>query len=238
MTHANVDKSEIEHFSRLAHEWWDKDGPMGPLHAINPLRMAFIERFENLNGQHVLDVGCGGGILTEALARSGAQTTGIDLAQDSIEIARQHAEGASLPIRYQTCAVESLLPDQAGQYDSITCMEMLEHVPDPAAIVKACAALLKPGGALYLSTINRNPKSFALAIVGAEHVLNLIPKGTHHYDKFIKPSELAAWCRAAGLDAGPVQGMSYNPLTRTHKLGRDVDVNYLMRACKASLDPK
>ena len=233
MQQTNVDPSEIEHFSALAKQWWDKNGPMGPLHAINPLRMAFIERFEQLQNQKVVDVGCGGGILTEALAQAGAHAIGIDLAQDSIEVARQHAIQNELQIDYQVCAVEHLAQQQAAQYDSVTCMEMLEHVPDPSSIVKACAQLLKPGGSLYLSTINRNPKSFAFAIVGAEHVLNLIPKGTHHYDKFIKPSELASWCRDAGLEASTVQGMSYNPLTRAHKLSRDVDVNYLMRATKA-----
>ncbi|MGJ8670760.1 MAG: bifunctional 2-polyprenyl-6-hydroxyphenol methylase/3-demethylubiquinol 3-O-methyltransferase UbiG [Oceanococcus sp.] len=232
MTQANVDPSEIEHFSALAKQWWETSGPMGPLHAINPLRLGFIERFEQLDGQKIVDVGCGGGILTEALAKSGAQASGIDLAHDSIQVATDHAAGNKLKIDYQVCAVEQFAQEHHGQFDSVTCMEMLEHVPDPAAIVSACAQLLKPGGSLYLSTINRNPKSFALAIVGAEHVLNLIPKGTHHYDKFIKPSELAAWCRASKLEVGSVQGMSYNPLTRTHKLTRDVDVNYLMRASK------
>ena len=236
MTQVNVDSSEIEHFAALAQQWWDTSGPMGPLHAINPLRMAFIERFERLNGQKIVDIGCGGGILTEALAKAGAQACGIDLAQDSIQVAVEHAASSNLTIDYRICAAEDLAEKHAAAFDSVTCMEMLEHVPDPAAIVSACAALLKPGGSLYLSTINRNPKSFALAIVGAEHVLNLIPKGTHHYDKFIKPSELASWCRAAGLDVGSVQGMSYNPLTRTHKLTRDVDVNYLMRASKPAQD--
>ena len=230
MTQANVDPSEIQHFSALAQQWWDRSGPMGPLHAINPLRMAFIERFETLAGQTVLDVGCGGGILSEALAQAGAQVTAIDLAEDSIQVAREHAQQGGLSIDYQVCAVEQLAEQQPARFDSISCMEMLEHVPDPGAIVAACARLLKPGGSLYLSTINRNPKSFALAIVGAEHVLNLIPKGTHHYDKFIKPSELAAWCRSQGLSVGSIEGMTYNPLTRTHKLSRDVDVNYLMRA--------
>lgn len=237
MTHSNVDPSEIEHFTALAQQWWDTAGPMGPLHAINPLRLSFIQRFEQLSGQTVLDVGCGGGILTEALAQAGAQASGIDLAEDSIAVAQQHAQDNGLQIDYQICPVEQLAEQQPASFDSITCMEMLEHVPDPAAIVTACSQLLKPGGSLYLSTINRNPKSFALAIVGAEHILNLIPKGTHHYEKFIKPSELGRWCRQAGLTVGTVQGMTYNPINKTHKLSRDVDVNYLMRATKPAQDP-
>lgn len=229
---ANVDPAEIQHFSGLAEQWWDLNGPMGPLHAINPLRLSFIQRTENLSGKTVLDVGCGGGILSESLAQAGAKVTAIDMAQDSISIAQQHASENGLVIDYRCCIVEDLAETMPASFDVISCMEMLEHVPDPAAILSSCAKLLKPGGGLYLSTINRNPKSFALAIVGAEHILNLIPKGTHHYDKFIKPSELGSWCRQAGLEVGAIEGMSYNPLSRTYKLGRDVDVNYLLQAHK------
>ncbi len=228
----NADPAELEKFAALAAQWWDKQGPMSPLHAINPLRMSFIERFEDLASLRVLDVGCGGGILSEALARAGAVTTGIDLAAEAVAAAREHANGQELALDYRDCAVEDLAAQAPGSFAVITCMEMLEHVPDPAAIVQACARLLEPGGRLYLSTINRNPKSFALAIVGAEHILGLIPKGTHDYAKFIQPAELASWCRQAGLEVGAMQGLSYNPLTRTHRLSHDVDVNYLLRCEK------
>lgn len=230
--HSNADPSELQHFGALAKQWWDTRGPMGPLHEINPLRLAFIQRFEVLDGLKALDVGCGGGILSESLARAGAETCGIDLAHESIQVARQHAADQGVSIEYLEIAAEDLAEQRAGQFDVITCMEMLEHVPDPLSVIQACERLLKPGGRLYLSTINRNPKAFALAIVGAEHVLNLIPKGTHEYAKFIKPSELATWCRQCGLDSGVTEGMTYNPLTRTHRLSRDVSVNYLMRAVK------
>ncbi len=231
-THSNADPSELQHFGALAKQWWDTRGPMGPLHDINPLRLAFIQRFEVLDGLKALDVGCGGGILSESLARAGADTCGIDLAHESIQVARQHAADQGVSIEYLEIAAEDLAEQRAGQFDVITCMEMLEHVPDPLSVIQACERLLKPCGRLYLSTINRNPKAFALAIVGAEHVLNLIPKGTHEYAKFIKPSELATWCRQCGLDSGATEGMTYNPLTRTHRLSRDVSVNYLMRAVK------
>lgn len=228
----NADPAELKHFAALAEQWWDTRGPMGPLHEINPLRLSFIQRFENLSGLKVLDVGCGGGILSESLARAGAQSSAIDLAHESIQVARQHASEQDIEVEYLEISAEELAQQRPGQFDVITCMEMLEHVPDPESIIQACTRLLKPDGRLYLSTINRNPKAFALAIVGAEHVLNLIPKGTHEYAKFIKPSELANWCRNCGLDIGPTEGMSYNPLTRTHRLSRDVSVNYLMRTNK------
>jgi 2-polyprenyl-6-hydroxyphenyl methylase/3-demethylubiquinone-9 3-methyltransferase len=230
---SNFDAAEVGKFDALAKQWWDKQGPMGPLHAINPLRLSFIERFADIADKTVLDVGCGGGILTEALARAGAHATGLDLAQDALNVASQHAAEHGVAVNYQCGAVEALASSQPESFDLITCMEMLEHVPDPAAIVQACAQLLKPGGQLFMSTINRNPKAFALAIVGAEHVLGLIPKGTHEYAKFIQPAELARWCRDAGLQVGAMQGMSYNPLTRTHALSTDVDVNYLMHCTKA-----
>lgn len=228
----NADSAELAKFGALAAQWWDPAGPMGPLHAINPLRMAFIERFEDLQDRKVLDIGCGGGILSEALARAGADTLGIDLAEDALAAAAAHAKPAGLSLQYRAIAAEQLAAEQPGAYEIITCMEMLEHVPDPAAIIGACDKLLAPGGRLYLSTLNRNPKSFVQAIVGAEHLLGLIPKGTHDYARFIRPSELARWCRQAGLEVGAMQGMSYNPLTRTHRLSDDVDVNYLMRCVK------
>lgn len=228
----NADPGELQHFAALAQQWWDAKGPMGPLHEINPLRLSFIQRFESLDGLKALDVGCGGGILSEALARAGAHTCAIDLAHESVEVARQHAAEQGLEVEYLEISAEDLAEQREAQFDVITCMEMLEHVPDPQSVIAACTRLLKPGGRLYLSTINRNPKAFALAIVGAEHVLGLIPKGTHEYAKFIKPSELAGWCRQCGLHSGPTEGMTYNPLTRTHRLSRDVSVNYLMRAIK------
>ncbi len=228
----NADPAELAKFSALARHWWDPQGPMGPLHAINPLRMDFIEQDEELAGLKVLDVGCGGGILSEALARAGGRCTGIDLASDALAAARAHADEQGLDIDYRLCPAEQLAREMPAQFDLICCMEMLEHVPDPAAIIAACASLLKPGGHLYLSTINRNPKAFMLAIVGAEHVLGLIPKGTHDYAKFITPAELAAWCRQAGLKVGAMRGLQYNPLSRSHRLSRDVSVNYLMHCSK------
>ncbi len=225
----NADPAELDKFSALAAHWWDSSGPMAPLHAINPLRLSFIERFDELAGLRVLDVGCGGGILTEGLARAGARASGVDLAEDALEAGRVHARSAGLQIDYRCCAIEDLAASQAGEFDLLTCMEMLEHVPDPAAVVQACARLLKPGGALYLSTLNRNPKSFLMAIVGAEHLLRIVPRGTHDYARFIRPSELAGWCRQAGLVVDAQQGLHYNPLTRTYSLQRNVDVNYLMR---------
>lgn len=232
MAAVNADQQELAKFSALAAQWWDLQGPMAPLHAINPLRMSFIERFEDLQGLKVLDVGCGGGILTEALARAAGQAQGADLASDALAAARAHAAESGLNIQYRETAIEDLAAAEPGQFDVITCMEMLEHVPDPSAVIQACADLLQPGGRLYLSTLNRNPKAFMLAIVGAEHVLNLIPRGTHEYAKFIRPAELVAWCRQAGLDSGAMQGLQYNPLTRTHRLSDDVSVNYLLRCTK------
>lgn len=228
----NADPAELDKFSALAAEWWDPQGPMGPLHQINPLRLDFISRQVSLRGADGADVGCGGGILTEALARAGAGMTGIDLADEALQAAREHAAQAGLDIDYRLQSAEELAADASGRLDFITCMEMLEHVPDPEAIVQACAAALKPGGRLLLSTINRNPKAFAFAIVGAEHLLRLIPAGTHEYAKFIRPSELASWCRAAGLEIAATAGLSYNPLTRHYRLGDDVSVNYLMAARK------
>lgn len=228
----NVDPAEIGKFSALAAQWWDPAGPMAPLHAINPLRLAFIERFDDLAEARALDVGTGGGILAEGLARAGARVAGIDLASDALDAAREHAAGGALNIEYHDVAAEAFAAENPGEFDLVCCMEMLEHVPDPAAIVSACAALTRPGGALYFSTINRNPKAFVQAIIGAEHLLGVVPKGTHEYAKFIKPSELAAWCRAAGLRPGHQAGITYNPLTRRYALLNDVSVNYLLRCEK------
>ena len=227
----NVDPGEIEKFQSIASRWWDTESEFKPLHDINPLRVSYIERqCGGIDGKKLLDVGCGGGILAEALAQKGAAVTGIDMAEMSLEVARLHLQESGLDIDYRMITVEEFADDNEGEFDIVTCLEMLEHVPDPASIVTACCRLLKPGGRLVLSTLNRNPKSFALAIVGAEYLLGLLPRGTHEYRKFIKPSELAAAVRAGGLDVVDVTGMSYNPLGKRYSLGKDLDVNYLMTA--------
>ncbi|MEW6446061.1 MAG: bifunctional 2-polyprenyl-6-hydroxyphenol methylase/3-demethylubiquinol 3-O-methyltransferase UbiG [Pseudomonadota bacterium] len=228
----NLDNHEIAHFDALASQWWDVNGPLWTLHAINPLRMNFIHQYADLKGKRVLDVGCGGGILTEALARAGAQATGVDLAAGSLTTARLHAQSEGLSIDYRLIPVEELAAAEPASFDVVTCMEMLEHVPDPAAIVHACAALVKPGGWLFLSTINRTPKAYALAIVGAEYIMGMIPRGTHDWKKFIRPAELAGWLRNAGMDIADQMGLHYNPLTRQFNLGPGVDVNYLVAARK------
>lgn len=225
----NVDASEIGHFDRLASTWWDPKGEMGPLHALNPPRTRFVEQAcAGLKGKRALDVGCGGGILTEALAAKGAVATGIDLAEAALAIARQHAQKSALSIEYRACAAEALATEQPGAYDVVCCMEMLEHVPDPASVIKACCALVRPGGDVVFSTLNRNPKSFALAIVGAEYLFGLIPRGTHEFAKFIRPSELTQWCREAGLEAIQLRGLRYNPVLKSASLSDDLDVNYLL----------
>jgi len=225
----NVDPVEIEKFSALASRWWDKESEFKPLHDINPLRLAYIERNSGgLEGKKVLDVGCGGGILSEALAQKGAEVTGIDMAEMSLNVAKLHLNESRLDIDYQQITTEQFAELHANEFDIICCLEMLEHVPDPTAIVEATSKLLKSDGNLFFSTINRNPKSFLLAIVGAEYMLNLLPRGTHQYSKFIKPSELAKSVRNHGLQLCDVTGMSYNPFTKSYKLGSDVDVNYLM----------
>ena len=227
----NADPQELAKFSDLAHRWWDLDGEFRPLHQINPLRLEWIDALAPLEGRRVLDVGCGGGVLSDAMARRGAQVLGIDLASKPLKVAQLHAlEAGTRAVEYREVAAEALAAETPATFDSVTCMEMLEHVPDPAAIVRACATLVKPGGWVFFSTLNRNPKSFLFAIVGAEHVLNLLPKGTHEYARFIKPSELARWCRDAGLELCATRGMSYNPITRRYALGADTDVNYLV-AC-------
>jgi len=225
---SNADPIELEKFSQLAHKWWDPNSEFKPLHQINPLRLGYIDRAVSLAGKTVLDVGCGGGILSEALADAGATVTGIDLADKSLSVAKLHLLESSKQVEYRKVAAESLAEERPAHYDVVTCMEMLEHVPDPAAIVAACAKLVKPGGHVFFSTLNRNPKSYLFAIIGAEYVLNLLPLGTHDYAKFIKPSELAQWCRNAGLGVSEVTGMSYNPLDKSYSLGRDTSVNYLI----------
>jgi len=230
---ANVDPAELAKFSELAHRWWDTESEFKPLHQINPLRLAWIQTLVPLHGKKVVDIGCGGGILSDAMARQGAQVLGADLAVKSLKVAQLHAlEAGTQGVQYREISAEDLAQEQAGQYDVVTCMEMLEHVPNPASVVKACSALVKPGGWVFFSTLNRNPKSFLFAIVGAEYVLNLLPKGTHEYARLIKPSELADWVRANGLDVLHIKGMTYNPFTRQYALGADTDVNYLMATQK------
>ncbi len=224
----NADPAELAKFSELAHRWWDPDSEFRPLHQINPLRLDWIDRISPLAGQCVLDVGCGGGILSDSMARRGADVLGIDLADKALKVARLHALEAQTPrVRYREVAVEALAEEAPGTFDTVTCMEMLEHVPDPQSVVAACARLVKPGGWVFFSTINRNAKAFALAIVGAEYVLRMLPRGTHEYAKFIRPSELASACRGAGLDVQSTQGLQYNPLTGRYWLSANTDVNYL-----------
>ena len=225
----NVDPAELEKFSSLAHHWWDKDSEFKPLHMINPLRLGWIDEFASLQGKQVLDVGCGGGILADAMARKGATVTGIDLATKSLRVAQLHALEAETPnISYREVAVEALAQERPASFDVVTCMEMLEHVPDPASVVQACADLVKPGGWVFFSTINRNLKAYSLAIVAAEYVLNMLPKGTHEFDKFIKPSEMAAFCRQAGLAVLHSKGLQHNPLTGRYWLNEDCSVNYML----------
>jgi 2-polyprenyl-6-hydroxyphenyl methylase / 3-demethylubiquinone-9 3-methyltransferase len=229
----NADPQELSKFSDLAHRWWDEHGEFKPLHAINPLRLEWIDAMAPLSGRRVLDVGCGGGILAEAMARRGAQVTGIDLAAKPLKVAQLHAMASDVQgVEYLETSAEALAAQRPGAFDSVTCMEMLEHVPQPESVVRACAQLARPGAHVFFSTINRNAKSFAFAIVGAEHVLKLLPKGTHEYAKLIRPSELAHWCRAAGLDVIDLRGMQYNPLTGRYWLSGDTGVNYLMACIK------
>lgn len=229
----NVDPNEIDKFSALADRWWDTEGDFKPLHEINPLRLDFIDARVGLAGRLVLDVGCGGGILSEAMARRGANVTGIDLSEAALEAGRRHAEEAGVALEYRWISVEQMAEEAPQRFDVVTCLEMLEHVPDPEAVVRACQRLVKPGGHLVLSTINRNPKAYTLAILGAEYVLNLVPRGTHDYARFIRPSELARWCRDAGLKVCEQSGLTYQPLTRRFRLSAtDVSVNYLMHCRK------
>ena len=234
LTTDNFDPAELAKFSDLAHRWWDKESEFRPLHEINPLRLDWIDGLAPLKGLRVLDVGCGGGILADSMARRGADVLGIDLASKALKVAQLHAlEAQTQGVAYREISAEALAAEQPGSFDVVTCMEMLEHVPDPSSVVKACALLVKPGGHVFFSTINRNAKAFLFAIVGAEYVLNMLPRGTHEYSKLIKPSELAFYCRSTGLDFVQTKGMEYNPLTRHYWLSADTDVNYLMATQKA-----
>ncbi len=231
----NVDQSEVSKFEALASRWWDPNSEFKPLHDINPLRANFIDERSPVAEKQLVDVGCGGGILSESMAQRGAQVTGIDMGQAPLQVAKLHALESSVSINYQQSTAEELAENENGQYDIVTCLEMLEHVPDPASVIRACEKLCKPGGDIYFSTINRNPKAWLLAVVGAEYILNMLPKGTHEYAKFIRPSELAHWIRDAGLQVKEITGMTYNPLTKTYRLNpKDVDVNYLVHVKKAA----
>ena len=228
----NADPLEIQKFSELAHRWWDPTSEFRPLHEINPLRLEWINARVPLAGKKVCDVGCGGGILAESIAKKGATVTGIDLSEKALKVADLHSLESGIKVRYELIAAEELATREAGQYDVVTCMEMLEHVPDPAAIVQACAKLVKPGGHIFFSTLNRNPKSYLFAIIGAEYILGLLPRGTHDYAKFITPAELSSFTRTAGLEAQALKGMTYNPLTKIYSLNQDTSVNYLMATVK------
>ena len=228
----NVDLTELNKFSELAHKWWDKTSEFKPLHDINPLRLNYIDKAVLLKNKSVLDVGCGGGILSESMAQKGAKVTGIDLGEKALKVAQLHSMESGVEVDYQLITVEELAKIQPESFDVVTCLEMLEHVPDPDSIVQACAKLVKPDGHVFFSTINRNPKSYLFAVVGAEYILNMLPRGTHDYNIFIKPSELASWARSAGLSLCHQTGMSYNPITQHYWLGSDVSVNYLVHFTK------
>lgn len=228
MNTSNVNPAEVEKFDAAAYRWWDPEGEFRPLHEMNPLRLDYIEQRAGLTGRRVVDVGCGGGLLAEGMAARGAQVLGIDMAPTALEVARLHALESNVELEYRQETVENLAAEQAGTYDLVTCLEMLEHVPDPASVVAACARLVKPGGHVVFSTINRHPKAYLLAILGAEYLLRMLPKGTHDYAQFIRPSELAGWARQAGLVLDDLSGIRYNPLTRVFSLTRDVDVNYIV----------
>lgn len=232
----NADPAELAKFSELAHRWWDLESEFRPLHEINPLRLEWIDGIAPITGKRVLDVGCGGGILADAMARKGAEVLGIDLAEKALKVAQLHAlEAGTRGVKYRAISAEALAAEAPHSFDVVTCMEMLEHVPDPASVVQACADLVKPGGWVFFSTIHRSAKAFLFAIVGAEYVLGMLPKGTHEYQKFIRPSELAAHCRAAGLDLQQTRGMEYNPVTQRYRLSGDTSVNYLFATRKAGL---
>jgi len=228
----NADPNELQKFSDLAHRWWDPKSEFKPLHDINPLRLDWIDANVGLAGKKVLDVGCGGGLLSEGMAERGAQVTGIDLSEKALGVARLHLLESGRTVDYRHISAESLAAEMLGSFDVVTCLEMLEHVPDPASTVAACAKLVKPGGQVFLSTLNRNPKSYLLAVIGAEYLLQMLPKGTHDYAKFIKPSELARHCKAADLEVAEIIGMTYNPFTQRYSLGRDTSVNYLLRTVR------
>lgn len=229
---ANVEAAEVNKFAELAHQWWDMQGVFKPLHQLNPLRLNYIDSRAELAGKQVLDVGCGGGILSESMAQRGAQVTGIDMAEKSLQVAQLHALESGVQVEYRCVAVEALAQERPQAFDVVTCMEMLEHVPDPASVIRACATLVKPGGHVFFSTLNRNAKAYLMAVVGAEYVLNLLPKGTHDYSKFIKPSELAAWMRQSGLELQHQTGVTYHPLSKQYALTQDISVNYMLHAIK------
>jgi len=228
----NADPAELEKFGDLAHHWWDPNSEFKPLHDINPLRLDWIGQSVGLVGKRILDVGCGGGLLSEGMAVRGANVTGIDLSEKPLSVAKLHLLESGQKVDYRKISVEQLAEEMPAAFDAVTCLEMLEHVPNPSSVIAACARLVKPGGQVFLSTLNRNPKSYLFAVIGAEYVLNMLPKGTHDYAKFIKPSELARWAKLANLEPEEVVGMSYNPLTKTYALGRDTSINYLMRAIR------
>lgn len=226
---SNVDAAELNKFSDLAHKWWDKNSEFKPLHEINPLRLNYINQAVSLAGKKVLDVGCGGGILSESMAQKGAEVTGIDLGEKALKVAQLHSLETGIAVNYRLIAVEQLAQEAPASFDVVTCMEMLEHVPDPASVVLACSRLVKPGGTVFFSTINRNPKAYLFAVIGAEYVLNMLPRGTHDYAKFIKPSELASWGRLANLNLVNTKGMQYQSFTQVYSLGDDISVNYMMQ---------
>ena len=226
----NADPAELDKFGELAHRWWDANSEFKPLHDINPLRLDWIDDAIGLSGKRILDVGCGGGLLSEGMAIRGAEVTGIDLSEKPLGVAKLHLLESGQKVDYRKISVERLAEEMPGAFDAVTCLEMLEHVPDPASIVSACARLVKPGGQVFFSTINRNPKAYLFAVIGAEYLLQMLPKGTHDFSRFIKPSELTRWCKQAGLEPDELIGMTYNPLTKRYALGNDTGVNYLIRA--------
>ena len=232
MLNVNADPAELDKFGELAHRWWDPNSEFKPLHDINPLRLDWIDNTIGLRGKRVLDVGCGGGLLSEGMAVRGAEVTGIDLSEKPLGVARLHLLESGQKVDYRKISAEQMAEEMPGAFDAVTCLEMLEHVPDPASIVAACARLVKPGGQVFFSTINRNPKAYLFAVIGAEYLLQMLPKGTHDFARFIKPSELTRWCKQSDLEPDELTGMTYNPLTRHYALGRDADVNYLIRATR------
>lgn len=232
MLNVNADPAELDKFGELAHRWWDPNSEFKPLHDINPLRLDWIDNTIGLRGKRVLDVGCGGGLLSEGMAVRGAEVTGIDLSEKPLGVARLHLLESGQKVDYRKISAEQMAEEMPGAFDAVTCLEMLEHVPDPASIVASCARLVKPGGQVFFSTINRNPKAYLFAVIGAEYLLQMLPKGTHEFARFIKPSELTRWCKQSDLEPDELTGMTYNPLTRHYALGRDTDVNYLIRATR------